>query len=75
MDIVIAQGCAFIPSFACGPQPVRPVPIERLVRHKPVDVVYNLIERAEQARQQGDIASAKALNAEAERLINLVTAH
>ena len=74
MDILFAHGCAFIPSFASGNKPVRPVPIEKLARQRPEDVIYNLLARADESRVAGNRQSANALAAEAERLFKLVTA-
>lgn len=75
MDMVYDDsGRAFIPFFSTGAVKVHPLPLERLVRIHPEEVIFNLLNRAERAAKNGHREEADQLEQEAERMFRLATA-
>jgi hypothetical protein len=71
--VVIGHFCEG--NFAVRPIPVKIPTLATQVHRNPQGVVYNLLSRAEDARNRGDFNTAQQLTDEAEKAFVIATSH
>jgi hypothetical protein len=73
MDVVRTKRGVGIVSFTTGLVPVPATSLVQLLRRNPEGVIYNLVNRADRAKQAGKDTEAAELYAQAEKFFGLVT--